>query len=98
MMAKWKELGDSMKVELDVGVALVGGSVLVTVGDETQGVKLTRLVTELIESREGRFGIIGKDDTAALDEVRHELWLASELLLNRVELERSRQIARGEAL
>ena len=97
-MAKWKGLEDTMKVELEVGVSLVGGSVLVTVGGETQGVKLTRLVTELIESREGRFGMIGKEDTAALDEVRHELWLASEMLLNRVELERSRQVARGEAL
>jgi hypothetical protein len=98
MMAKWKELGDSMKVELDVSVALVGGSVLVAVGDETRGVKLTRLVMELIESREGRFGMIGEKDLDALGQVRHELWLASELLLNRVELERSRQIARGEAI
>jgi hypothetical protein len=97
-MAKWKELEDTMKVELEVGVSLVGGSVLVTVGGETQGVKLTRLVTELIESREGRFGMIGMDDRMALDGVVDELRLAADLIENRVELERSRQVARGEAL
>ncbi|MEY4863767.1 MAG: hypothetical protein RLZ51_1862 [Pseudomonadota bacterium] len=97
-MAKWKELGDSMKVELEVSVALVGGSVLVTVADETQGVKLTRLATELIESREGRFGMIGEEDIDALAQVGHELWLASDLLSKRVVLERERRRARGEAL
>lgn len=96
-MAKWKELDDTMKVELTVGVSLEGGSVLVTVADETQGVRLTRLVTELIESREGRFGIIGKADVDVLDQVQHELRLAASMLANRVELERSRAVARGEA-
>lgn len=97
-MAKWKELEDCMKVELEVGVSLEGGSVLVTVGGETQGAKLTRLVTELIESREGRFGTILKADVATLEEVSHELRLAAGLIENRVELERSRQVVRGEAL
>jgi len=38
-MAKWKELGELMKVELEVSLALEGGSVLVTVADETQGAR-----------------------------------------------------------
>lgn len=96
-MAKWKELEDTMKVELEVTVALCGGSVLVTVADETQGVRLTRLVTELIESREGRFGMIGKEDADALSQVQHEMLLAAGLIANRIELERSRAVARGEA-
>lgn len=95
-MAKWKELDDTMKVELDVTVGLCGGSVLVTVANETQGVRLTRLVAELIEGREGRFGIIGKADIDALDQVQHELRLAASMLANRVDLERSRAVARGE--
>lgn len=97
-MAKWKELEDSMKVELEVGLALEGGSVLVTVADETQGARLTTLVTDLIESREGRFGTIPKVDLSALEEVAHELRLAAGLIANRVELERSRAAVRGEAL
>lgn len=97
-MAKWKDLEDTMKVEIEVGLSLVGGSVLVTVAGETQGVKLTRLVTELIESREGRFGMIGREDADALSQVHHELLLAAGLIANRIELERSREIARGEAL
>lgn len=96
-MAKWKELDEVMTVDLEVSVSLVGGSVLVTVADETKGVRLTRLVTELIESREGRFGIIGKADVDVLDQVQHELRLAASMLANRVELERSRALARGEA-
>jgi hypothetical protein len=95
-MAKWKDLSDVMTVDLEVSVSLVGGSVLVTVADETQGVKLTRLVTELIESREGRFGIIGQADIDALGQVQHELTLAASLLASRVEMERSRAVARGE--
>lgn len=95
-MAKWKELDGTMKVELEVGVTLEGGTVLVTVADETQGARLTTLVTELIESREGRFGMIGKEDIDVLDQVRHEMLLAASLLANRVELERSRAVARGE--
>lgn len=97
-MAKWKELEDCMKVELEVSLALAGGSVLVTIGGETQGAKLTRLVTELIESREGRFHTIGKQDLDGLEQVQHELLLAAGLIANRVELERSRFIAREEAL
>jgi hypothetical protein len=97
-MAKWKDLDGAMKVELEVGLTLEGGTVLVTVANETQGARLTTLVTELIESREGRFGMIGKADIDVLDQVRHEMLLAASLLANRVELERSRSVARGEAL
>lgn len=96
-MAKWKELGELMKVELEVSLALEGGSVLVTVADETQGARLTTLVTDLIKSREGRFGVIGKEDVGTLEEVAHELRLAASLIDNRVELERSRAAVRGEA-
>ena len=92
-----KELQDTMRVAIEVGVELCGGSVLVTVASETQGKRLTTMVTELIQSREGRFGVIGEADRTALDEVRHELTLAAELLAQRVELERDRARARGEA-
>jgi hypothetical protein len=97
-MAKWKDLEDTMKVELDVGVSLVGGSVLVSVGDETQGVKLTRLVTELIESRKNRFGMISGEDMREMEQVQHELQLAASLIGSRAKQERSRMVARGEAL
>lgn len=95
--AKWKDLNGVMKVELDVGLTLEGGSVLVSVANETQGVRLTRLVTELIESREGRFGIIGRADVDVLDQAQHEMRLAASLLASRVDMERSRAVGRGEA-
>ena len=97
-MAKWKELGDTMKVEIEVSLALVGGSVLLTVAGETQGARLTKLATELIESREGRFGMIDPSDCDALSQVAGELVVAADLIRQRVELERDRRRARGEAL
>lgn len=97
-MAKWKELEDTMKVEIEVGLALSGGSVLLTVAGETQGARLTTLATELIDSREGRFGMIAPKDCDALVQVSHELKLAADLIERRVELERDRRRARGEAL
>ena len=83
-----------MKVELEVGVQLEGGSVLVTVAEETQGVRLTTLVKELLESREVLDGQISPKDCDALDQVRHELVLAANLIAQRVELERDRRRAR----
>ena len=97
-MAKWRELGDTMKVEVEVGLQLAGGSVLVTVAGETQGARLTTLVTELIESREGRFGMIEPGDCSLLNQVAGELSLAADMLRQRVDLERDRRRARGEAL
>lgn len=97
-MAKVKELGDTMRVEIEVGLELAGGSVLLTVAGETQGARLTTLAKELIESREGRFGMIEPRDADGLREVAAELRLAADLLDTRVELERDRRRARGEAL
>lgn len=97
-MAKWRELGDEMKIALPVDLSLCGGSVLVQVAEEVAGKRLTSMVTELIQSREGRFGMIGKQDIDALTQVQHELRLAADLLGTRIELERDRSRARGEAL
>lgn len=97
-MAKWKEIRDTMKVEIEVGLELAGGSVLLTVGNETQGARLTSLATDLIESREGRFGMIDPKDCDGLSQVAGELRLAADLIAQRVELERDRRRARGEAL
>ena len=97
-MAKWKELKDTMKVELEVGLELAGGSVLLTVAGETQGARLTTMVTELIQSREGRFGIIALEDCSGLEQTAGELSLAADLIRQRVDMERDRRRARGEAL
>lgn len=97
-MAKIKELQGKMKIELEVDLELAGGSVLVTVAGETQGARLTTLATELIESREGRFGMIGEPDCDALGQVAGELRLTADLIETRVTLERDRRRARGEAL
>ena len=83
-----------MSVPLEVGVQLEGGSVLVTVAGETRGVRLTTLVKELLESREVLDGQITPNDCSALDQVRHELVLAANLIAQRVELERDRRRAR----
>lgn len=90
-------IGTAM-VEIEVGVQLKGGSVLLTVGAATQAVRLTTLVTELIESREGRFGMIAAVDQEGLAQVAGELRVAAGLIENRIELELSRARARGEAL
>lgn len=88
------EMTGTMAVPIEVGMMLVGGSVLVQVGAATAGMRLTRLVSDLIESREGRGGVIAADDLRAMTEVAHELSLASTALLSRVELERDRVRAR----
>lgn len=85
------ELDGMMAVTLPVEVALDGGSVLVEVAGGTIGVRLTRLVTDLIESREGRFGRIDPSDLAYLAEVRREMALATSLMEGRISLERARQ-------
>jgi hypothetical protein len=89
-----RAMESAMQVRLEVGVQLEGGSVLVTVAEETQGVRLTTLVKELLESREVLDGQISPKDCDALDQVRHELVLAANLIAQRVELERDRRRAR----
>ena len=97
--ARWAQeeqmaMDGAVRVQLDVGVQLEGGSVLVTVAGETQGVRLTTLVKELLESREVLDGQISPKDCSALDQVRHEMVLAANLIAQRVELERDRRRAR----
>lgn len=85
-----KRLDGEMRVVLDVDACLMGGSVVVQIGDETAGKKLATMVVDLIESREGPGGSMATGDVQALQDVEHELRLAADLLANRVELERSR--------
>jgi hypothetical protein len=94
----YKQLDGRMKVELDVGVCLCGGSVLVTVGEETEGVKLKDLVLELIEANTGRGDVIDEVSARTLRQVQHELVLAASLLSRRLDQEASKRMARGEAL
>jgi hypothetical protein len=80
----------SVWVELDMSVSLAGGSVLVAVADVESCVKLTKLVADAIESREGRGGVISAEDLEYLSQVQHELLLAAGLLGSRVTSERAR--------
>lgn len=85
----------TMRVALEVGLSLVGGTVLLQIGDDTAGKRLSDMAMELIESREVRGGVIPMSDLKALDEVRHELEVTADLIGQRVELERDRARARG---
>ena len=80
----------SVWVEMDMSVSLAGGSVLVSVADVESFVKLTKLVTDAIESREGRGGVISNEDLLYLSQVQHELILAAGLLGGRIASERAR--------
>lgn len=80
----------SVWVEMDMSVSLSGGSVLVSVADVESGVKLTKLVMDAIESREGRGGVISDEDLAYLSHVQNELVLAAGLLGRRITSEHAR--------
>jgi len=80
----------SVWVEMDMSVSLSGGNVLVSVADVESFVKLTKLVTDAIESREGRAGVISNEDLVYLSKVQHELILAANLLGARITSERAR--------
>jgi hypothetical protein len=80
----------SVWVEMDMSVSLAGGNVLVSVADVESFVKLTKLVTDAIESLEGRDGVISREDLVYLSNVQHELILAANLLGGRIASERAR--------
>lgn len=90
------DAASSVWVELDMAVSLAGGSVLVAVSDVESCIKLTKLVTDLIESRELR-GAISEEDLSYLSQVQHEMVLAASLLGNRITSERARNSLRVEA-
>ena len=85
----------TMTVSLDVGLSLVGGTVLLEIGEDTAGKRLSDMAMELIESREMGDGSIPMKDLKALDEVRRELDVVADLIGQRVELERDKARARG---
>ena len=89
------------RFSVPITVELQGGSVLVTLGNgvlaAVAGKTLRSMVTELIESREARHRI-GAEDLLMLDDVRHELSMASDLLAQRVALERERMRAVAERI
>ena len=91
------DLARSVWVELDMAVSLAGGSVLVAVSDVESCIKLTKLVTDLIESRELRGGVISEEDLSYLSQVQHEMVLAASLLGSRITSERARNSLRVEA-
>lgn len=80
----------SVWVEMDMSVSLAGGSVLVSVADVESFVKLTKLVADAIESREGRGGVISNEDLVYLSQVQQELIVAAGLLGGRIASERAR--------
>ena len=84
------DAASSVWVELDVAVSLSGGSVLVAVSDVESCIKLTKLVTDLIESRELRGGVISEEDLQYLSQVQHEMALATSMLGSRITSERAR--------
>jgi hypothetical protein len=84
-----------MMVAFEVGVSLVGGTVLLQIGDSAATKKLSDMAIELIESRELADFTIPMDDLKAIDEVRRELEVTADLIGQRVELERDRARARG---
>ena len=90
------DAASSVWVELDMAVSLAGGSVLVAVSDVESCIKLTKLVTDLIESRELR-GAISEEDLSYLSQVQHEMVLAASLLGSRITSERARNSLRVEA-
>lgn len=88
------EFDGQMTMTLPVDISFVGGSVLVEVAGGMSGVKLTRLVTDVIESKEGRFGMIADADLAYLSDMHHELALAAKLVASRIASERARAALR----
>ena len=89
------DMDGMMKVELEVGMSLVGGTVLLEIGDNAAAKKLSDMALELIESRELQDFTIPMSDLKAIDEVRRELEVAADLIGQRVELERDRARLRG---
>lgn len=85
----------TMMVELEVGLSLVGSTVLLEIGDGATSYNLSDLALELIESRELQDFTIPMSDLKAIDEVRRELEVAAHLIGQRVELERDRARLRG---
>jgi hypothetical protein len=90
-----------MTLTLPVAAWLDGGSVMVSVGEpeaaegQEVGFKLTRLVEQLIEGFEAPTGNLHDADVAYLDQVAHELGLATEMLRGRLRAERAVQAARA---
>ena len=89
------DMDGMMKVELEVGMSLVGGTVLLEIGDNAAAKKLKDMALELIESRELQDFTIPMSDLKAIDEVRRELEVVADLIGQRVELERDRARLRG---
>lgn len=85
----------NMRVALEVGLSLVGGTVLLQIGEDTAGKRLSDMALELIESRELGDFTIPMADLKEIDEVRRELEVVADLIGQRVELERDRARARG---
>lgn len=88
-----------MKVALDLGVWLEGGTVMVQVAEQDDaigGVRLTELVHQLIEANEvDGVGSISERDVSYLRQVEEELRTAANLLSSRLRLEDGVNAVRG---
>lgn len=88
-----------MKVALDLGLWLEGGTVMVQLGDQEDavgGIRLTELVHQLIEAHEvGGIGTIDPVSLSYLRQVEEELRTAANLLSGRLRLESGVTAVRG---
>lgn len=88
-----------MKVALDLGLWLEGGTVMVQLGDQEDavgGIRLTELVHQLIEAHEvDGIGSITERDVSYLRQVEEELRTAANLLSGRLRLEDGVASVRG---
>jgi len=80
----------TMRVAMNVGMSLEGGSVMLQIGEDLTDMSLADMAMDLIESVEGRDGSIYQCDQSMLADVQRELDIVSHLIGNRLELERDR--------
>lgn len=88
-----------MKVTVDLGLWLHGGTVMVQLAeqdDAVTGKRLTDMVRELLEAHEcGADGAIPGESAAYLRQVEHELRLAADVLASRLRIESALAGVRG---